>query len=247
MHGQDEERLYKRDLHRINVGELKDALSFLIPQLEESTYPYPGTRMHEQSKFHYYFKPYVIAFCGKLYYGISIDKYQGEKKLGDTVNLYSFDEYQAYCDSHKVFLKRDPQFLPYMQAYKRKNSEWYSSSNLKDVQQWLENQASPKYLNQLIEEGIAIAVCYDGVSEKDDYSWPQYKSAARYQVDINCQLKGFNFYKVIDAYSAFQELDMYLSGILTVNESKMISVNDKSLLQKKGFDEFSFKKRPSQD
>ena len=65
------------------------------------------------------------------------------------------------------------------------------------------------------------------------------------KVSFNISLKYREFYKVLDSYSAYQELDMWMSGVLAYPQNLMIEVDDKSKIQKHGFDKkYGFRKRP---
>ena len=44
------------------------------------------------------------------------------------------------------------------------------------------------------------------------------------------------------AVSCFQEIDMFLSGIMQSPEKKMVNLTDKDMRDKKGFNDMSFKK-----
>lgn len=59
---------------------------------------------------------------------------------------------------------------------------------------------------------------------------------------INDQLKKYDFYKVIDAFQMYQKLEMFLSGVMGRNDKEIIEIDDKSLRDKKGFNDMSFKK-----
>jgi len=63
-------------------------------------------------------------------------------------------------------------------------------------------------------------------------------------VTINPQLKALQFFKVMDAYSAFQSLDMWISGTLAYPQNEMVMLDDKSMIAKHGFDKWSFRKQP---
>jgi len=67
-----------------------------------------------------------------------------------------------------------------------------------------------------------------------------------FNVIINPILKEFEFYKVLDPYTMFQNLSMFMSGILGNKENKAIDISDRDLKYKKGFDEKSFRKEPKQ-
>jgi hypothetical protein len=58
---------------------------------------------------------------------------------------------------------------------------------------------------------------------------------------LNPKLREIEFQKVMDPYTAFQEIDMFISGVLGVPTRVTLDISDKMMLQKKGFDKTSFK------
>jgi hypothetical protein len=51
--------------------------------------------------------------------------------------------------------------------------------------------------------------------------------------------------KFHDYYDSIQEISQYISGVLGVNAPETVSISDESMRDKKGFDSWSFKKRPT--
>jgi len=64
-------------------------------------------------------------------------------------------------------------------------------------------------------------------------------------VIYNPVLKDIEFYKVFNATSAFQELSMFISGVLGGQSPKMVELSDKYKIAKRGFNELSFRKSPN--
>jgi hypothetical protein len=61
---------------------------------------------------------------------------------------------------------------------------------------------------------------------------------------INCPLNRFQFYKVYDTYTAYQELNMWLTGTLSYPQNIMVEVSNETKIEKAGFDKkISFRKR----
>jgi hypothetical protein len=61
--------------------------------------------------------------------------------------------------------------------------------------------------------------------------------------EINPNLVNYQFYKVQDAFSAFQSIQSYISGILGTKENEIIEVSNNSKIVKAGFDlKTSFRK-----
>jgi hypothetical protein len=64
-------------------------------------------------------------------------------------------------------------------------------------------------------------------------------------VIINPSLKDIDFFKVKDTYQTYQELDVWISGTLSYPQNTMVTLDDKSMLVKHGFDKWSFKTLPT--
>ena len=58
---------------------------------------------------------------------------------------------------------------------------------------------------------------------------------------INPSLKEFEFYKICDTFTAFQEIHMFLSGVLGAPEKPIIEISEKDKVVSKGFDKWSFR------
>jgi hypothetical protein len=60
---------------------------------------------------------------------------------------------------------------------------------------------------------------------------------------INPCLKDHQFFKVIDAYSAFQEISMYVGGVLPRREPDTVDVSEACKTNMHGMDSWSFRKK----
>lgn len=61
---------------------------------------------------------------------------------------------------------------------------------------------------------------------------------------INPLLKEYEFYKVFDSFQAFQEVSMFMGGVLGKGEKDIVEVADKYKIGQHGFDKWSFRKEP---
>jgi hypothetical protein len=59
---------------------------------------------------------------------------------------------------------------------------------------------------------------------------------------INPLLKNYEFYKVFDTFQAFQEISMFMGGVLGAGEKEITVVADKYKIAQHGFDKYSFRK-----
>ena len=57
----------------------------------------------------------------------------------------------------------------------------------------------------------------------------------------NPVLKDFQFFRAVSTYQAFQEISMYISGVIGVGEKNTVTISDKDMRDAKGFDDWSFK------
>ena len=58
---------------------------------------------------------------------------------------------------------------------------------------------------------------------------------------LNPILKDLNFHTQLDPYTCYQEIAMYVSGVLGVGEKEIIKISDVEKRNKAGFDDVSFK------
>lgn len=57
-------------------------------------------------------------------------------------------------------------------------------------------------------------------------------------------LKSMRLQKIIDPYTAYQDIQMFISGVLGTKENDMVQIEDELMAKKRGFDKWSFRKLP---
>lgn len=62
----------------------------------------------------------------------------------------------------------------------------------------------------------------------------------------NPPLRDWEFFKVLDPWTTYLELSMYVSGVLLSNVKPIPEIDDETLASAKGFDKWSFRKEPRQ-
>jgi hypothetical protein len=60
---------------------------------------------------------------------------------------------------------------------------------------------------------------------------------------LNPRLSDYNFQSIKDPYTAYQDIYMYISGVLGINQKELIEISDKNRIEKHGFDKWSFRKK----
>ena len=72
-----------------------------------------------------------------------------------------------------------------------------------------------------------------------------YEQWEGFRVIVNPMLKNFEFYKAMDPFSAFQEISMFLSGVIGGKERDTVEIGDNLRAEMHGFDKWSFRRPPS--
>jgi len=170
-----------------------------------------------------YYVSYVL-FCGKVY--LCINKYIQDTIAGRTEHFFpsSFNDLESSCGGEEK-----PQ--PVMRKrFRRKRNEW-----------------TKKYLE-------ALEITKKDFSEYHrKYKSPilhikisKVQSAEPIKIVVNPCLKDLSFMAAVDPYTAYQEIYMYLDGVLsTRKENEMEKISDVDMRDAKGFDDRSFKKQPT--
>ena len=62
--------------------------------------------------------------------------------------------------------------------------------------------------------------------------------------ELNPHYNDYEFYKVFDSFTAFQEIQMFMGGVLGSGEKEIVEVADKYKIGQHGFDKWSFRREP---
>ena len=163
-------------------------------------------------------KLFVIGFCGKLYLGWKF--------------IYEIKEFDPELGYQRDVEKEDIIF-----GYEN------AKDHLKDT-----------YWTKKLEDHIKYVVEYDPINIFREINAPifvfdsgidfrhNYINSQDSQFIINPNLKKYEFYKVVDAFTAFQEIQMFISGVLGIGEREIIEVEDKYKIDQHGYDKWSFRK-----
>ena len=159
---------------------------------------------------------FIVGFCGKLYLGW---KFHYKVKV--------WDEEIGEMDSQ---WKTDI-------IYGYENAKKYLKTSF-----WRSN----------IDDDIEYVVKYDPINMFRELKSPIFiydsersKPRGNDKMIINPILKNYEFYKVVDAFTAFTELQMFIGGVLGVGEKEIIEIEDKYKIPQHGFDKWSFRREPS--
>ena len=168
----------------------------------------------------YYLESGCIGFCGIIYPFIQVvvEAHPGTYKKYKKIIFYNGDDFIRYLDKIN---------------YKSSNS-WDGSVFKKDL------------VSKIFEPIENIEFFFD-LQQPCWANVPINNINTRYNKNrkfvINPKLEDFYFFKKFDAFSAFQQINMFLSGVLGAVHPPTIEISDEVKKFKHGFDDWSFKNK----
>jgi hypothetical protein len=157
---------------------------------------------------------FIVGFCGKLYLGWKLYYKVEERSVLGLMKDVTKTDIVYDYENVKEFIR-----------------ESYWRGNLKDDVKYV---MSYDPINMFRELNAPIFI-YDSERRR-----PRTNDA----LFINPILKDYEFYKVVDAFTAFTELQMFMGGVLGVGEKEIVEIEDKYKIGQHGFDKWSFRKEP---
>lgn len=169
---------------------------------------------------------FVIGFCGKLYPGVRIKVPAGEHKYSH-YHFYELDK--AWRAAKQLGVKEDKS------NYRLFWAHYNNFNNMRDLGTFFNLDSWKELLPFFVSQNVPVFVLRR--NEKDRHGD---------ELACNPRLTDFDFEKVKPPPIAFQEIYMYISGVLGVPARPMVEVSDKTKAAKKGHDgKYSFRKPPA--
>jgi hypothetical protein len=157
----------------------------------------------------------AVAFCGKVYRGI-----QGLHGFDKPEGIWSAYRAQSFVAQQK---KRSVEV----------DTRWFDKRDKMTLEQWFTPYESSGDLREyMIANKISILVEEQVLQHEERY------------FSVNpFTLKKIGFAKAVDPYTAFQELSMWIGGVLGGTSPEIVTIkDDKTLIEGHGFDnQFSFR------
>jgi len=181
-------------------------------------------------------KPFAVIFCGKIYLGIKITvKKKCECQWHCTCGWYDSGYTDIYCYNAKEAIKtleEDDIDADYeLSGRILIDGKFVDVSPEKRVELFFENSNPNKFVTLMIDRKCPILL----VENAHIYS-------TKLKAEKNAVLKNVKFFKVFDPYTTYQNLSMFIDGVLTKEANPTVEISDKDMVIKKGFDKWSFRK-----
>lgn len=180
---------------------------------------------------HNLYGSFILGFCGNLYVGEVI------QKIKDSDALYPFNNGEIsymcnYCSSEEELVEKLTR-SDRINLWDRPNTIIFNNIfNNKNILSLFHKYSTPCFI-----------ISGNKIRHGDTYRYtPTYK----YNLTINPQLKKYQFYKIKDPFTTFQDISMFISGVLPNPGNTMVEISDREMAIKKGFGhKYAFRKEPT--
>lgn len=174
--------------------------------------------------------PFFIGFCGKIYLGYKLKySYNGSKES----IAWSVQDIVNFLEENKLEIELEKFQTPNKKSKSAKKRIFIDQRNkfcyndMKDIFELYNHDV--RLTKMFIEYKVPI------------FSINFKQRMYTMEVTLNPNLKDCGFIKVIDPYTAFQEISMYIGGVLGVDAPETVVISDKEKAIKHGMDKTSFR------
>jgi hypothetical protein len=168
-------------------------------------------------------EPFIIGFCGKLYLGFLLMKEENKFEKTDSL-IYSNSKLSFVSIQNVTY---DIKEILVNLKEKRRYSKKKIYDEIIEYKSRIENTSLN--INNIFRQHNTPIFLF------------KKSNKANYLFEINTSLSDYHFYKVFDSYSAFQEISMFIGGVLGSNNKKIIEISNENKLTQHGFDKWSFR------
>lgn len=174
--------------------------------------------------------PGIILFCGTAHAVINLQESSWPCNLFIVTKPEDIDTYRDLHEGHRPGMPRWPRLDPLRDFFK----ESYANRGFEAFQQDVAQIDAEYYHREFMSPIIWLNSC--GPSSMMEYQTPSGRHRRKVCVVKDACLKDLNFQKVKDAFTAYQEIDSYLSGVLGVTANPTVQISDTHRLEGHGFD-----------
>jgi len=213
------------------------AESPLAPMLRDSISIKGGDWKRENSvalgKTEYRFSIHEVWFAGKRYGGVKVETRPRDgffNRLADKEEWHwDADRFLQFLDGIGVRLDRGMGYVSDHSVTQGNIREHFYREPTRAETDWL------------IDNRVSIAVWKSSTSQRYSKHW---RKESGWKVDVD-GLGNMGFAKKLDPFTAFQELAMWVGGVLPRPGAPMVEITDeKTMVKKHGMDEWSFRTPP---
>lgn len=172
-------------------------------------------------------KKFAIGFCGKIY-PLMVLEPNSTSSIKESIAFYNAEELKKWLAINNIAVAAGRRW-----SWRSEFSAYYE----KDINNFYKNAEWSK-LESIFTEYKTPIFCFGRYYASD--------IGSSLTIQVSPQLKTWKFAKVKDPATAFQELYMYISGVLGTPCMPMIEIADKYKQQQHGHDDpYSFRRAPT--
>jgi hypothetical protein len=160
-------------------------------------------------------EPFLIYFCGKMYPAIRAHFYGLDDPYPSVEKFY-----YTWATAHAGFVRAGLQL-------EGVTHRWFRRSIAVRWEEFMQRRRADVPL--LREEKLAVVSVF--------------REEGQYVVTSNPRLGQYDFVTVFPPYQAYQELQMWVTGVLPAPNAPMLVVSERDRVMQHGFDKWSFRKK----
>lgn len=180
---------------------------------------------------------YLIGFCGRVYPVLDMKyEYHSGPLICRNYYAYSVEQVEAVL-AKKRFKHEREKYYSEKKKWGRYKGHWFTPDWSRPFRQKQTEAMFTKHGAKIDDEiffNLRAPIFVVAVGGR-------HKS----RITANSTLKQYGFGQVFPSYQAYQEISMYLGGVLGNIEKDTVGIDDEHLKTQKGFDKWSFKKMPT--
>ena len=173
---------------------------------------------------------FVVGFCGKTYMCYRLEAVIPSTPYALSTKVFTY----AYsAQAVKLFVQAymsNSYFQSYMKPVPK--GYWRTSFKHEHIVRRFDEFNGSAFENYFLETKTVLFIADRKSGKKETI------------ITKDACLKDISFYKVIDPYTAYQEIAMFIGGVLGIGEPHMIDISNEDMRDAKGFNDKSFKTRP---
>ena len=172
--------------------------------------------------------PFVVGFCGKTYVGYTFYRFlDSQLRIGEPEIVYGEDFFA-------------------LKTFDTKGKYSSGKTDRDQLNAFLGKFHNKEHQELFIKHHTPIFI-YDYGTNLSGLERPdgRYGALDEKVLILNPCLKNYGFYQVFNSASTFQEVQMYLQGVLGNKEKETPNLDEKHMLLKHGYDKWSFRKEPN--
>lgn len=223
-HGVDKTCVYQRKKSEVNVT-LGDARHLRL---------YSHSSSHKQKNYVIDWR--VVGFCGEIYPHVQVTQLLDTIEKNPTQFFYTAEPLMAYLD----------EIIPEERKHvnSRRASSWRRRISDVDFKTFFDLNSWGFLLPMFVRYRVP---CFLHIDKAGFSGWFSGRSSkkSKCRLILNPRLKDYAFMKVKAAYTACQEIHMYLSGVIGAADRDMAEVGNDDRIKQRGFDKWSFRREPT--